>query len=149
MKPSMRRWGASRALLAPLLMGLIVAGCARSDDPTAPQPRKVYKDAFETSIDAVTIEADGGSIVGAYDAWLRLLPSRPLTPRFADAYRAVDCGPLRDYFAPKLALEGFALADSSLSCREYRNTDLPFENGRWLAEDTASGRLHYRVWKFR
>lgn len=128
---------------------LTLAACARSDDPTAPQPKKVYGDGFETPLEAVELEADGGSIVGAYDAWLRLLPARELTPRFAAEYRPVDCAPVRDYFAPKLALDGMALTDSTLSCREYRNPDLPFENGRWIAEDTASGRVHYRIWKFR
>ena len=132
-----------------LLALICVGGCARSDDPTAPQPKKVYKDAFKTPLAAVEIEADGGTIVGAYDAWLRLTPNRDLTPRFADAYRPVDCAPVRAYFDAKLALDGLALASSTLSCREYRNTDLPFENGRWLVEDPASGRLHYRVWKFR
>jgi hypothetical protein len=131
------------------LASLQSLGCARSDDPTAPQPKKVYRDAFGTPIDAVVIEADGGSIVGAYDAWLRLLPDRELTPRFAADYRPMDCAPIREYFAPKLALDGLALADSTLACREYRNPDLPFENGRWLAEDTATGRVHYRIWKFR
>lgn len=128
---------------------VLTAGCARSDDPTAPQPKKVYKDAFETPITAVEIEADGGSIVGAYDAWLRLLPSQELAARFAAEYRPIDCAQVRDYFDAKLAFDGLALADSTLSCREYRNTDLPFENGRWLAEDTATGRVHYRIWKFR
>jgi hypothetical protein len=133
-----------------MLLSLIcVGGCARSDDPTAPQPKKVYKDAFETPLTAVAIEADGGTIVGAYDAWLRLMPNRELTPRFAAAYRPVDCAPLRAYFDAKLALDGLDLAGSTLSCREYRNTDLPFENGRWIIEDPATGRLHYRIWKFR
>jgi|GEM_PF-2889109 len=141
------RFGAAVALAC--LAAAVDIGCARSDDPTAPQPKKVYKDAFETPLAAAEIEADGGTIVGAYDAWLRLMPSRELTPRFVDAYRPVDCGPLRAYFAPKLALEGMALAESTLVCREYRNRSLPFENGRWIAEDTATGRLHYRIWKFR
>ncbi len=143
------RPGAGFRTVAGTLAVLALAGCARSDDPTAPQPKKVYRDAFETPIEAVEIEADGGTIVGAYDAWLRLLPVRGLTPRFAAAYRPVGCGPIRAYFGPKLALDGLALAESTLSCREYRNPDLPFENGRWLAEDTATGRVHYRIWKFR
>jgi hypothetical protein len=137
------------AILSPLVLALLLAACARSDDPTAPQPKKVYKDAFETPFTQVALEADGGSIVGAYDAWLRLLPAGQVIVRFDADYRPVDCGPLRQYFAPKLALEGLAIADSALSCREYRNADLPFENGRWIAEDTATGRLHYRIWKFR
>jgi hypothetical protein len=136
-------------LLPGLLLVLWLGGCARTDDPTAPQPRKVYKDAFETPFDAVEIEADGGTIVGVYDAWLRLMPKGTLIARFADEYQPVDCAPLRAYFAPKLALEGLDLATSTLSCRAYRNADLPFENGRWLAEDAASGRVHYRIWKFR
>ena len=147
-----QRMGLSRAVrrAGGVLLALIsLGGCARSDDPTAPQPKKVYKDAFETPLSAVEIEADGGTIVGAYDAWLRLMPNRALTPRFADAYRPVDCAPLRAYFDAKLALDGLDLAGSTLSCREYRNTDLPFENGRWIIEDPATGRLHYRVWKFR
>ncbi len=141
--------GALRKLGALALLGIVMAGCARSDDPTAPQPKKVFKDAFTTALSAVEIEADGGSIIGAYDAWLRLLPSEELTARFAAEYRPIDCGPVRAYFLPKLALDGFDLAESSLSCREYRNANLPFENGRWLAEDTATGRVHYRIWKFR
>jgi hypothetical protein len=134
---------------ATLAAALFLVACARSDDPTAPQPKKVYKDAFETPLDLVQIEADGGSIIGAYDAWLRLLPSRELTPRFAADYRPADCGPLLAYFNPKLALEGLSLDDATLRCREYRNARLPFENGRWLAEDAATGRVHYRIWKFR
>ena len=137
------------ALVAALAALLALAGCARSDDPTAPQPKKVYKDAFETPIDQVEIEADGGTIVGAYDAWLRLLPSRELTPRFAAEYRPADCEPAVAYFAPKLALEGLTLPTGTLRCSAYRNDKLPFENGRWLVEDTASGRVHYRIWKFR
>jgi hypothetical protein len=139
---------AAVAVLA-LAAALLLVACARSDDPTAPQPKKVYKDAFETPLDLVQIEADGGSIVGAYDAWLRLLPNRELTPRFAADYRPADCGPVLVYFNPKLALEGLSLDGATLSCREYRNPRLPFENGRWLAEDAATGRVHYRIWKFR
>jgi hypothetical protein len=144
-----RKVATASAWLAPIVAALLLTACARSDDPTAPQPKKVYKDAFETPIDRVQIEADGGSIVGAYDAWLRLLPDAELTPRFAADYRPVDCGPLVAYFAPKLALEGLPLDAAALGCREYRNPKLPFENGRWLAEDRATGRLHYRIWKFR
>jgi hypothetical protein len=132
-----------------LAVALALLGCARSDDPTAPQPKKVYKDGFETPFEAVTLEADGGTIVGSYDAWLRMMPNRDLVPRFVEDYRPVDCEPLREYFAPKLALDGMVIASSSLRCQEYRNTDLPFENGRWIAEDSATGRLHYRIWKFR
>jgi hypothetical protein len=147
--PSSVRLCPSVAVIAACIVAALLLGCARSDDPTAPQPKKVYRDAFETPLDDVAIEADGGTIIGAYDAWLRVLPRRELTPRFAAEYRPVDCAPLRQYFAPKLALEGLTLAESTLSCREYRNTDLPFENGRWLAEDSATGRVHYRIWKFR
>jgi hypothetical protein len=132
-----------------VLWALLAVGCARSDDPTAPQPEKVYRDAFETPLATVEIEADGGTIVGSYDAWLRLLPAGSLVARDESHYRPVDCRPLRGYFAPKLALDGLSANLDSWRCREYRNRRLPFENGRWLAEDVVDGRVYYRIWKFR
>ncbi|MGB5735286.1 MAG: hypothetical protein WBM40_12685 [Thiohalocapsa sp.] len=149
MEMTVPRYTALARTGAGALVVLVLAGCARGDDPSAPQPEKVYRDAFETPIEAVQIEADGGTIVGTYDAWLRLLPDRELTPRFAADYQPVDCMPIWDYFTPKLALDGLAMTKATLSCREYRDTRLPFENGRWLAEDTATGRIHYRIWKYR
>jgi hypothetical protein len=126
-----------------------LAGCARSDDPTAPQPKKVYRDAFETPIDRVEIVADGGTIIGAYDAWLVLEAKQPLAARFDGAYRRGDCAPVRDYFARELALQGVVLDAALLDCREYTDESLPFDNGRWIAEDPAADLVYYRVWKYR
>jgi len=61
----------------------------------------------------------------------------------------VDCAPVVAYFTPKLALDGLSLSPDRLACRAYRNARLPFENGRWLAEDQSDGRVYYRIWKFR
>lgn len=95
------------------------------------------------------IEAHGGTIVGSYDAWLRLRPLGSLVARLEAEYRPVDCAPARRYFERKLALDGLSLGGSRLSCREYTNARLPFENGRWLIEDQLDGRIYYRIWKFR
>lgn len=128
---------------------MAIAGCARSDDPSAPQPKKVYSDAFETPIDRVEIIADGGTIIGAYDAWLVLEATEPPVPRFDGAYRRSDCAPVRDYFARELALQGVVLDAALLDCREYTDESLPFDNGRWIAEDPAANLVYYRVWKYR
>ena len=128
---------------------LVVASCGRAGDPTLPQPEKVYRDAFETPLEAMQIEAHGGTIVGSYDAWLRLRPSGSVVARMEADYRPVDCAPARLYFERKLVLDGLSLEGSSLSCREYSNERLPFENGRWLVKDQLDGRVYYRIWKFR
>jgi hypothetical protein len=126
-----------------------LAGCARSDDPTAPQPKKVYRDGFETPIDRVEIVADGGTIVGAYDAWLVLEAQQPLSARLDGSYRRIDCAPVRDYFARELLLQGVVLDAALLDCRGYTDDTLPFENGRWIAGDPEADLVYYRVWKYR
>jgi hypothetical protein len=126
------------------------AGCARSDDPTIPQPDKVYRDGFETPLDAVRIAGHGGTIIGAYDAWL-LLAGEPLPqPRDDADYRPIECDPIAQYLAREQGLsaapgEAFVPTD----CRQATNERLPFENGRWLARAQSGDRLFYRVWKYR
>lgn len=132
-----------------LALALLLAACARSDDPTRPRPDKVYADGFVTPIESVTIEADGGSIVGSYDAWLRLRPVGGLEARLETEYQPADCAPAQAYFQRKLALVGLSIGTGRLSCREYTNARLPFDNGRWLLENETDGRVYYRIWKTR
>jgi hypothetical protein len=133
-----------------LLLLPLLAGCAPSGDPTKPQPKKVYRDGFSTALADVVIEADGGTIIGAYDAWL-VVKADPLpAPRQDGDYQPVDCTPLLAYFRREFRLAGRIARDLQLrDCREARNARLPFENGRWLAQAPNDERLFYRVWKYR
>lgn len=138
------------ALLVPSIVGaLATTGCARSDDPTAPQPRKVYKDGFATPIDSVEIVADGGTIIGAYDAWIVVAGSVLPAPRGDGDYRAIDCKPVVEYFEREMALANRPLEISLVGCRQATNERLPFDNGRWVADSVSGDRLFYRVWKYR
>jgi hypothetical protein len=136
-----------------VLLSLLAAGCGPAGDPTQPQPDKVYRDGFRTPLSAVTIEAAGGTIIGAYDAWLVLAADAPPRAKDAADYRPVDCAPVVAYLERELMLAGLASATvpsaASLDCRETTNARLPFDNGRWIAEDRLHGRVYYRVWKYR
>jgi hypothetical protein len=149
---------ATESPLRPLLraipaysMLLLLAACGQADDPTMPQPDKVYRDGFGTPLSAVTIEAAGGTVIGAYDAWLAIAADEPPRLRHAGDYRPIDCGPVVAYLERELALAGqppeAVPAAGALDCRELTNEGLPFDNGRWVAEDRLAGRLYYRVWK--
>jgi hypothetical protein len=126
-----------------------MAACGGGGDPTAPQPRKVYRDGFETPIAAVEIEADGGTIIGAYDAWLVIAAEVPPAAKGDGHYRAIDCAPIAAYFERELAIANRPLEFALVNCREARNERLPFDNGRWLADGMSGERLFYRVWKYR
>lgn len=139
----MRRLGVALGLSA-----LCMLGCGGGGDPTLPQPNKVYRDGFETPLDAVTIEAHGGTIIGAYDAWLIIAGDTPPRPADDGDYRPIDCAPIEAYFQRELALEDSAIGVALVDCVESTNERLPFDNGRWLARSPAGGRLFYRVWKY-
>lgn len=141
-----------KPLLASIILlsaAVFTAGCARSDDPGAPQPDKVYRDAFEAPPAAAEIEADGGTIIGAYDAWLLLRPRAPLPLRHGGDYRPVDCAPVAAYLARELALAGKGHEIALQDCRERVQARLPFDNGRWFAREAGGERVFYRVWKYR
>ncbi len=144
---------ASRFAFAPgmiaALATLVTTACGSGGDPTVPQPRKVYHDGFETPLEAVEIEADGGTIIGAYDAWLLIAAEVPPLARDDGDYRAIDCAPVESYFERELALAGRSIEAVLVDCREARNERLPFDNGRWLANGVSGDRLFYRVWKYR
>ena len=137
------------ASLCGLTLALLFAACARSDDPTSPQPKKVYRDGFSTPVSEVEIEADGGTILGAYDASLIIRAESPLALKGSFEYRPVDCGPLVAYFERELRLANTSIAVSLLDCQQATDPRLPFENGRWVAHSATGGRLFYRVWKYR
>ena len=128
---------------------LAVAACGQSGDPTAPQPRRVFHDGFQTPPEAVEIIADGGTIIGAYDAWLVIAAEVPPVAKGDGDYRAIDCAPVVAYFERELALANRPLEAVLVNCREARNERLPFENGRWLADGGGGEQLYYRVWKYR
>ena len=133
------------ALAAVIATGL--AGCG-GGDPTATDPRKVLADGFVAGLDGVMIEAEGGTVVDGYEAWLVLRPAGDLTPRHADLYQPIPCdGPL-DYFAERGSASGLGSAGlGALDCRAYTDGRLKIPNGRWLVTDRRDGRVYFRVWK--
>jgi hypothetical protein len=131
------------------LAALAVTACGSGGDPTAPQPRKVFHDGFVTPLEAVEILADGGTIIGAYDAWLVMSADVPPLAKGDGDYRSIDCAPVVEYFERELALANRPLEVVLTNCREARNERLPFDNGRWLADGIGGERLFYRVWKYR
>lgn len=124
-----------------------LAGCG-GGDPTATDPLKVFADGFLSNADGVVIEAEGGTIIGGYDAWLRLMSPGPLEARFGDLFESMACDAPVAYFTRVAGADGFA-AGSRLSCRAYHDDRLDIPNGRWLVEDEHSGRTWFRVWKGR
>jgi hypothetical protein len=100
----------------------------------------------------VTIEAGGGTIVGAYEAWLVIAADAPPLAKDAADYRPVDCAPVVAYLERELRLAGLSAdavpSAAALDCREKTNARLPFDNGRWIAEDRLNGHVYYRVWKY-
>jgi hypothetical protein len=82
-----RRLGGADAPAAgsgPLAAGfpaLILVGCV-GGDPTADAARELLADGFTTGLNGTMIEAEGGTIVGGYDAWLLLRPTADLSRRF-------------------------------------------------------------------
>jgi hypothetical protein len=101
----------------------------------------------------VTIEAAGGTIIGAYEAWLAIAADAPPLAKDAADYRPVDCAPVVAYLERELLLADLSSdvvpSAASLDCREMTNARLPFDNGRWIAEDRLNGRVYCRVWKYR
>ena len=127
-----------------------LAGCG-GGDPTATDPRKVLADGFVAGLDGVVIEAEGGTVVDGYEAWLVLRPAADLTPRHADLYQPIPCDGPVDYFAERES-SGFRRALGSaglgaLDCRAYTDGRLKIPNGRWLITDRRDGRVYFRVWK--
>lgn len=133
--------------IAILALAATLAGCG-GGDPTATDPRKVLADGFVAGLDGVVIEAEGGTVVDGYEAWLVLRPAADLTPRHADLYQSIPCdGPVH-YFAERGPASGLGSAGlGALDCRAYTDGRLKVPNGRWLITDRRDGRVYFRVWK--
>ena len=144
-----RRPAAPRGATLGLMIASMVAGVSIGcgGDPTATDARKVLADGFVSGRDGTTILAEGGTIIGGYDAWLALVPAPDLTPRFADAYRSIPCAEPVEWFAARGAARLAGVGDTALDCRAYADTRLSIPNGRWLITDRRDGRVYFRVWK--
>lgn len=127
--------------------GLCILGGCNGGDPTASTPELVFEDGFLSPLADVMIEAEGGTVVGGYDAWLKLLPRGELIPRFEVDYRYIDCGEPRAFFAAVLNSDELSPTKASLTCRLYRDERLEFDSGRWLVENHVDGRYYFRAWK--
>lgn len=127
----------------PLMSAL---GCG-NEDPTATNPRSVFVDAFETPIEEVRIEAEGGTVVRGYEAWLKLLHSGELKPRREGEYEDMDCAAAVSYFSRVLPADAQRLERAYLDCRGFSDSRFDFDNGRWLVHDSGTGYYYYRVWK--
>jgi hypothetical protein len=131
---------------------MLVPGCG-GGDPTATDPRKVLVDGFVAGLDGVVIEAEGGTVVDGYEAWLVLSPAGDLVPRHEDRYESIPCEAPLDYFAG-LTFSGIPLGKtlgsagaSALDCRGYTDARLRIPNGRWILIDRRDGRVYFRTWK--
>ncbi len=132
--------------LAPLpVLALALAGC--SGDPTASTPEKVFEDGFETPLAEVVIEAEGGTVVRGYNAWLKILPRNDLMPRREAEYERVDCSEARAFFGRVLRTDELSPEHAGLDCLAATDPRFDFDNGRWLVYDRSDGRYYYRVWK--
>ena len=128
------------AALIPLLS-------ACGGDPTAATPEKVFADAFETPIEEVSIEAEGGTVVGGYDAWLKILPSNRLLARNEGGYAYIDCAAPRAWFNRVLGSDELSERHAHLDCLGLTDPRFDFDNGRWLIRNRSNGRIYFRVWK--
>lgn len=136
--------------LRPLrLAGLILlAGCSDAGDPTAADPKRLYQDAFVTPPAEVEIVADGGTMVRGLDGWFKLLPGiSGLKLRHADRFALRDCGEPLAWFAEVTGEAGLSVDRGGFVCRESVDPRFPFDNGRWLVQDRATGLAYYRIWK--
>jgi len=127
--------------------GLLLSLAACGGDPTATDPKKVFEDGFTTPIEEVTIEAEGGTRVRGYDAWLKILPHGRLLPRRQEEYERIDCAEPRVYFNRVLGSDELAPEHSRLECIGLRDSRLDFNNGRWLVQNRSDGRYYFRSWK--
>ena len=124
-------------------------GLAACDgDPTAADPETVFEDGFSTSLQEVTLEGAGGTVVRGYDAWLKILPRNGrLSPRRQAEYDYLDCAEPRTYFNRVLGSDELAHVHAYLECLVLRDPRFDFENGRWLVHNRSNGRYYFRVWK--
>jgi hypothetical protein len=116
-------------------------------DPTASTPEKVFADGFLNPLEEVSIEAEGGTVVRGYDAWLKILPQFALNPRYADQYQPIDCQAPRVYFSRVLRSDELAPTHARLECLGASDARFSFDNGRWLIYKVTDGRYYFRVWK--
>jgi hypothetical protein len=130
-----------------LAMALLALAACDAGDPTAANPQKVFRDGFVApSLAAVKIEAEGGSVVRGYDAWLKLSTLHALQARHGEAFRVIDCAQPRRFFQRVLVDDDWP-EDALLRCLGMSDTRFAFDNGRWLIYNTANGRYYFRVWK--
>ena len=131
--------------IAPFLLSILMGAC--SGDPTASTPEKVFADGFSTPIDQVRIEAEGGTVVRGYDAWLKLRPEAVLTPRREGEYDDIDCAEPRVFFNRVLNSDELSEQHADLDCLGMTDSRFDFDNGRWLIRSRTDGRVYFRVWK--
>ena len=143
----MRSGAAALLRLCGLSAVLGFSACGGSgEDPTAADPERVFRDGFLSPLSGVVIEGGSGTVVRGYDAWLRLLPHGGLKPRYEAEFRDRDCAQLRAFFQEKFDARWLSPVEM-LVCREYSDPRFAFDNGRWLVEDGADGRVYFRAWK--
>jgi hypothetical protein len=125
----------------------VLTGCS-GGDPTASDPALVFEDGFDNAPSAVTILAEGGTIVRGLDAWLKLQPKQTtLEPRQREDYVYRDCAVPLDWFK-KVTGDADLPADATgLVCEERVDPRFDFDNGRWLMTDRNRGLVYYRIWK--
>ena len=124
---------------------LLLAGC--SGDPTATDPEKVFADGFETPIERVHIEAEGGTVVRGYDAWLKIVPRSQLTARRESEFHYIDCAGPRAYLSKALGSDELSSGHAHLDCLGLIDERFAFDNGRWVIRNRSNGRVYFRVWK--
>lgn len=127
-----------------LFAGLLTA-CG--GDPTATSPEKIFEDGFETPLSEVKIEAEGGTRVRGFEAWLKILPDNALVLRHEEKYGPMDCIEPRIFFNKVLGTDELAAEHAFLDCLGATDIRFDFDNGRWLVHNRTNGRYYYRVWK--
>ncbi|MCG7914972.1 MAG: hypothetical protein JAY71_13995 [Candidatus Thiodiazotropha weberae] len=128
-------------------LNLMLAGCS-GGDPTATDPELIFKDAFETPYDQVTLLDEGGTMVRGFSAWLKLATElTDLRPCRSGEYDYVACGEPTEWFYQVSGDEALVVNQGELTCQRFTEKRFDFDNGRWLVSDNSRGIFYYRVWK--
>jgi hypothetical protein len=129
------------------LLSIGLQGCS-GGDPTATDPKLVFEDGFENSLDEVEIVAEGGTMVRGFSSWLKILPKQTaIRARKEAEYRYIDCKAPAEWFQEATGDENLLQYQSRLSCLELTDPRFDFDNGRWLMTDNSLGVVYYRIWK--
>lgn len=131
-----------------LATGSIWLQSCSGGDPTATDPKLIFKDGFENRLDEVEILAEGGTMVRGFSAWLKMLPKQAdLRLRHAADYDYLDCKAPAEWFQQVSGDEVVNGYQSHMSCLGYSDSRFDFDNGRWVMTDNSSGVVYYRIWK--